>query len=113
MNELLVEVFRLEALRRWPDPEPDGCWMWSRVLQGNKYPMFIRHHGKAPVHRLVVEAFHGGFPPGKPNALHRCDNKRCWRPSHIYAGSQAENMSDAHFRIMKPNRARYRKAEKS
>ena len=33
--------------------------------------------------------------PGKMYVLHKCDNPSCVRPSHIYLGTNQDNMNDA------------------
>ena len=51
--------------------------------------------GQRYVHRMVCEFFHGPPPPGKPCALHSCDNKACYEPSHLRWGSYQDNSDDA------------------
>jgi hypothetical protein len=31
----------------------------------------------------------------KQQALHRCDNTRCWNPDHIFDGTQSDNLIDS------------------
>jgi hypothetical protein len=45
------------------------------------------------VHRLVWELFFGKIPAGKW-VLHRCDNPPCIEPSHLYLGTNLENVRD-------------------
>jgi hypothetical protein len=36
---------------------------------------------------------HGSIPHGR-YVLHRCDNRRCCNPSHLFVGTQQDNMDD-------------------
>lgn len=55
------------------------------------------------VHRLVCEFFHGAPPPGKPFAMHSCDNPSCYEPSHLSWGSPNDNVQDAKRKGRVPN----------
>lgn len=50
--------------------------------------------GRAYVHRMVCAFFHGPPPTGKPFALHSCDNRACYEPSHLRWGSAQDNSTD-------------------
>ena len=47
------------------------------------------------VHRLVLEAFVGPHPEGKPCGLHKDDNQSDNRIENLYWGSSSENRYDA------------------
>jgi len=69
----------------------DGCWEWAAHVTPYGYGQ-VRQNGK-PVHahRAAFTLTHG-LP--KQNVLHRCNNKLCVRPSHLYDGSHQENSDD-------------------
>lgn len=75
----------------------DGCWRWTGATRGGGYgAIWIggRTGSHVPAHRVSYEMAHGPVPAGLW-VLHRCNNKRCVNPEHIYAGTVRQNVMDA------------------
>lgn len=79
------------------------CWVWVRGLYQSKNgeaqygQCYVSKNdgGKGcgqPAHRVAWHLEHGD--PGDAQVLHRCDNPPCCRPSHLFLGTNQENVDD-------------------
>lgn len=71
----------------------DECWIWSGSKYGNGYGKATVNSKRKPAHRHAWELTNGLIAEGL-FACHHCDNKLCVRPSHLFLGTQQDNMQD-------------------
>lgn len=72
----------------------DGCWEWQRSCGSHGYGQFYLVRGKPlAAHRFSWQMTYGPIPAGL-HVLHRCDNKRCVRPDHLFLGTARDNIRD-------------------
>jgi len=89
----------------------NGCWIWlGSVSKKTGRPRLKYKCKTTSAHRVAFIAFNGEIPKGLM-VLHKCDNKMCVNPDHLYAGTHKDNMWDRRVRGIAGKRALHHKAK--
>jgi hypothetical protein len=75
-----------------PDPL-SGCHIWHGPRVNGGYGHIRFHAEKWLAHRLAWTLKHGPIPAGMI-LCHRCDERRCCNPDHLFLGTRGDNMAD-------------------
>lgn len=81
-------------------PELGPCWVWTAALRGGYGKFSITKRVSAAAHRFAWFIAHGRWP--EPCALHKCDNRRCVRPEHLFEGTVGDNNRDTFLKGRHP-----------
>lgn len=72
----------------------NGCWVWTGARRGKGYGDIVGDAGRRiAAHQLSYKWAHGSIPDGL-FVLHKCDNKLCVNPDHLFVGTHQDNMDD-------------------
>lgn len=74
-----------------------GCWEWIRSPQKG-YGTIAVDGTMIQTHRFSWELHNGNIPKGMC-VLHKCDNRLCVNPNHLFLGTRGDNNRDREQKV--------------
>jgi hypothetical protein len=87
-----LEIVELLAKKTTINPST-LCWEYSSTNSDGYGQLFISGNFFY-AHRLAARAFFGFNMSSRYSVCHKCDNRKCWNPMHIFIGTTSDNNKD-------------------
>ena len=93
MNIIQTDIERFWQKINFPNDHINECWEWTACIHK------VKGYGRFGVDGRIVDShvfsyiIHFGDRNGL-YVLHKCNNRSCVNPNHLYLGTQLDNMKD-------------------
>ena len=83
-----------------------SCWEWQKSCNNTGYgtvawdgKTYVAHRVAAYLEGMVNKMEAPKSSRDKTHVLHKCDNRKCCNPKHLFLGSYTDNQLDAYKKI--------------
>jgi hypothetical protein len=83
----------IKIFEKYLNKKISNCWLFTGPTNDHGYDRFYAQGSRYQAHRFAYNIYCGSIPIGEL-VLHKCDNRLCCNPQHLYLGDQFDNMQD-------------------
>ena len=87
-----------------------GCHEWQSTLHRDGYGKFQFRGKTKQAHRVAYQLLVGEIPDGRW-VLHRCDNRLCVNPEHLFLGDCKANIADMDAKARRGTKSKLTEAD--
>ncbi len=93
-SKSIAELFWVKVDKSKGQGPTGTCWQWTASKHKTKNRGCFHINGKSIEAHRASWLINKGLIPSDLSVLHTCDNPSCVRPTHLFLGTQADNMKD-------------------